>query len=88
MLLSTFSLSALPDDPVDPDKSDYSLFDPTPDDQMRSFSTDRPPKANPPTQSMPGTSNMRPTLRFLVTEIPTVSGQVTGPSSTRHSNWA
>jgi hypothetical protein len=48
MLLSTFSLSALSDDPVDPDKSDYSLFDPTPDDQMRSFSTDRPPKANTP----------------------------------------
>jgi hypothetical protein len=48
MLLSTFSLSALSDDPVDPDKSDYSLFDPTPDDQMRSFSTDRPPKANSP----------------------------------------
>jgi hypothetical protein len=48
MLLSTFSLSALSDDPVDLDKSDYSLFDPTPDDQMRSFSTDRPPKANTP----------------------------------------
>lgn len=48
MLFSTFSLSALSDDPVDPDKSDYSLFDPTPDDQMRSFSTDRPPKANSP----------------------------------------
>jgi len=30
------------------DKSSYTLFDPTPDDQMRSFCTDRPPKANPP----------------------------------------
>jgi len=48
VLLLTFSLSALSDDPVDPDKSDYSLFDPTPGDQMRSFSTDRPPKANSP----------------------------------------
>jgi hypothetical protein len=47
-LLSTFSLSVLSDDPADPDKSDHSLFDPTPDDQMRSFSTDRPPKANSP----------------------------------------
>jgi hypothetical protein len=31
-----------------PDKSDYTVFDPTPDDQMRSFCTDRPPKANLP----------------------------------------
>src|SRR5271155_2378567 len=29
-----------------PDKSGYTLFDPTPDDQMRAFCTDRPPKAN------------------------------------------
>jgi hypothetical protein len=48
MLLSTFSHSVFSDDSVDPDKSDYSLFAPTPDDQMRSFSTDRPPKANTP----------------------------------------
>jgi hypothetical protein len=32
-------------DPM-PDKSDYTLFDPTPDDQLRAFCTDRPPKAN------------------------------------------
>jgi len=31
-----------------PDKNDFSLFDPTPDDLMRAFSTDRPPKANSP----------------------------------------
>jgi hypothetical protein len=31
-----------------PDKSDYTLFDPTPDDQMRRFCTDRPPQANLP----------------------------------------
>jgi hypothetical protein len=30
------------------DKSDYTLFDPTPDDQMRSFCTDRPTKSNVP----------------------------------------
>lgn len=48
MLLSTFSISALSDESINPDKSDYNLFDPTPDDQMRSFSTDRPPKANSP----------------------------------------
>ena len=31
-----------------PDKSQYWLFDPVPDDQMRDFSTDRPPKAYVP----------------------------------------
>jgi len=31
-----------------PDKDQYWLLDPTPDDQLRSFSTDRPPKANVP----------------------------------------
>lgn len=31
-----------------PDKSNYTLFDPTPDDQIRAFCTDRPPKANLP----------------------------------------
>ena len=35
-------------DAAAPDKSGYSLFDPTPSDQMRDFSTDRPPKANSP----------------------------------------
>jgi len=48
LFLATFSLPALSDETVNPDKSDCSLFDPTPDDQMRSFSTDRPPKANSP----------------------------------------
>jgi len=46
--LVMFSFSGLSDELPNPDKSDYSLFDPTPDDQMRSFSTDRPPKANSP----------------------------------------
>jgi len=32
----------------DPDKSQYTLFNPVPDDQMRDFNTDRPPKANSP----------------------------------------
>ena len=31
-----------------PDKSQYSLFNPVPDDQMRSFSTDRPTKSDSP----------------------------------------
>src|SRR5271166_5863744 len=31
-----------------PDKSSYTLFDPTPDALLRSFCTDRPPKANLP----------------------------------------
>ena len=31
-----------------PDKSQYWLFNPAPDDQMRDFSTDRPPKAYVP----------------------------------------
>jgi len=48
IFLSIFSLPAMSDETVNPDKSDYSLFDPTPDNQMRSFSTDRPPKANSP----------------------------------------
>lgn len=30
------------------DKSDYSLFDPTPDDDLRPFTTDRPTKSNVP----------------------------------------
>ena len=29
-----------------PDKSGYSLLDPTPDSQLRSFAPDRPPKAD------------------------------------------
>jgi hypothetical protein len=40
----TMSMSMAPS----PDKSRYTLFDPTPDDAMRSFMTDRPPKANSP----------------------------------------
>jgi hypothetical protein len=31
-----------------PDKSVNTLFNPVPDDQMRDFNTDRPPKANSP----------------------------------------
>ena len=34
--------------PPAPDKSGYTLFNPTPDDQLRSFSTDRPNKGNSP----------------------------------------
>lgn len=35
-------------DPPSPDKSEFTLFDPTPDALLRAFSTDRPPKANSP----------------------------------------
>jgi len=53
-LLGTVSLTARADDAptadaaAAPDKSGYSLLNPTPADQMRSFGTDRPPKANGP----------------------------------------
>jgi hypothetical protein len=36
--------SAAQADPAAPDKSGYSLFDPTPDDEMRKFAPDRPTK--------------------------------------------
>jgi len=49
VLWTTPSLPAVSGESADlPDKSDYSLGNPTPDDLMRSFSTDRPPKANSP----------------------------------------
>lgn len=47
LALAGFALRALADDAT-PDKSDYTLFDPTPDADLRSFNTDRPPKANSP----------------------------------------
>jgi hypothetical protein len=44
-----FSLSAAAaEDAPPPDKSQYTLFNPVPDDLMRSFSTDRPTKSNSP----------------------------------------
>ncbi len=36
------------EDPPPPDKSGFTLFNPTPDADLRSFATDRPPKANGP----------------------------------------
>jgi hypothetical protein len=47
LVLSAFAVRALADDEA-PDKSAYTLFNPTPDDDLRSFNTDRPPKANSP----------------------------------------
>jgi len=47
LMLSAFAVAAFADDAT-PDKSDYTLFNPTPDAFLRSFSTDRPPKANSP----------------------------------------
>jgi len=44
-----FSPTAFADDNAPPpDKSQYNLFNPVPDDQMRSFSTDRPTKSDSP----------------------------------------
>ena len=39
---------AYADEVAAPDKSAYTLFNPVPDDQMRSFSTDRPTKSDTP----------------------------------------
>jgi Putative MetA-pathway of phenol degradation len=51
LVLATFTFRALGDDMGDdaaPDKSGYTLLDPTPDAELRDFNTDRPPKANSP----------------------------------------
>ncbi|MGO9039891.1 MAG: transporter [Steroidobacteraceae bacterium] len=47
LVLSAFAFPAFADEEW-PDKSAYTLFNPTPDADLRSFSTDRPPKANSP----------------------------------------
>jgi hypothetical protein len=47
LMLSAFAVPAFADDAA-PDKSGYTLFNPTPDADLRGFSTDRPPKANSP----------------------------------------
>jgi hypothetical protein len=47
LVLWAHAVPAFADDAV-PDKSGYTLFDPTPDADLRSFNTDRPPKANSP----------------------------------------
>jgi hypothetical protein len=47
MMLLMCAVRAIADD-VAPDHSDYTLFNPTPDVDLRNFSTDRPPKANSP----------------------------------------
>jgi len=39
---------AMPLLPIEPDKSGYSLIDPTPDSMLRDFDTDRPDKTNSP----------------------------------------
>ena len=48
LLSASFSVQAADDEtkppPDVPDKSGYSLFDPTPDDEMRKFTPDRPTK--------------------------------------------
>jgi len=47
LMLSVYGSLALADETA-PDKSAFTLFNPTPDADMRAFSTDRPPKANSP----------------------------------------
>jgi hypothetical protein len=47
LMLLAFFICAMADDAA-PDKSVYTLFNPAPDADLRSFSTDRPPKANSP----------------------------------------
>ena len=47
LMLSAIAFPALADD-SGWDKTGYTLFDPTPDSDLRSFNTDRPPKANSP----------------------------------------
>ena len=49
LLLAASVVPSLADDATPtPDKSGYTLFDPTPEADLRSFNTDRPPKANSP----------------------------------------
>jgi hypothetical protein len=49
LFLAASAVPSLADDATPTsDKSDYSLFDPTPAADLRSFNTDRPPKANSP----------------------------------------
>jgi hypothetical protein len=47
LVLSAVAVPAYADDAA-PDKSEFTLFNPTPDAALRSFNTDRPPKANSP----------------------------------------
>ena len=47
-LSASVAAPALAQSAGDPDKSQYTVFNPVPADQMRDFSTDRPPKANSP----------------------------------------
>ena len=48
LLAQSASTAVLAQSIVDPDKSQYTLFNPVPDNLMRDFNTDRPPKANVP----------------------------------------
>ena len=49
VVTALLSSAAVADDhTTPPDKSEYNLFNPTPDDQMRSFATDRPTKSDSP----------------------------------------
>jgi hypothetical protein len=47
LMLPAFAVQVLAEDAA-PDKSVYTLSNPTPDDDLRSFDTDRPTKSNTP----------------------------------------
>jgi hypothetical protein len=51
-----------------PDKRAYSLFNPTPDDQLRSFNTDRPTKANVPWTVDAGHVQLESDLAFFTND--------------------
>src|ERR1700683_1813057 len=48
LMLSAVAVETFADDAALSDKDDYTLFNPTPDADLRSFNADRPPKANSP----------------------------------------
>src|SRR5215471_17527398 len=48
LMMAATSAQADETTPKAADKSQYTLFNPTPKDQMRAFNTDRPTKANVP----------------------------------------
>jgi hypothetical protein len=51
-----------------PDKSHYNLFNPTPDDMLRSFNTDRPTKANVPWTVDAGHYQVEADLAFFTSD--------------------
>lgn len=71
---------ALGTDEPPPDKSGYTLFNPTPPDQLRSFNTDRPTKANVPWTLDAGRAQVEADLGFFTHDHSTSTG-------TRQTTW-